>query len=161
MGAGKTTVGRLLAAMSSRYFVDTDREVELKTGASISWIFEKEGEEGFRQREKQVLEQVLSYKNKVIATGGGLVMLPENRKQLGKEKQVVYLYAPLEEQYQRTHKDKKRPLLQNVDPYKKLEELMLVRDPLYREVANLVVPTSGNNARDIATTIMDYFSLKR
>jgi shikimate kinase len=139
MGAGKTTVGRHLAELLGREFIDSDHEIERKTGATIPWIFEKEGESGFRARETNVLNDLTARSALVLATGGGAVTQSENRKFLKQRGIVVYLYTPVELQLQRTHRDKNRPLLQVENPEKKLRDLLTVRDPLYREVAHLLL----------------------
>ncbi|MBF7682217.1 shikimate kinase AroK [Acinetobacter sp. B5B] len=154
MGAGKTTVGRHLAEILGREFIDSDHEIETKTGASIPWIFEKEGELGFRQREKQVLEELTQLNNVVLATGGGAVTQQENRQVLRTSGVVVYLFAPVEIQLQRTYRDKNRPLLQVDYPEKRLQELLEMRDPLYKAVAHYIVDTHSGAARDLAYQIL-------
>ncbi|SDB81578.1 shikimate kinase [Acinetobacter boissieri] len=154
MGAGKTTVGRHLAEILGREFVDSDHEIEEKTGASIPWIFEKEGETGFRQREKQILEELTQLGNLVLATGGGAITQQDNRHVLRTRGIVIYLFAPVEIQLQRTYRDKNRPLLQVEYPEKKLQELLKVRDPLYKEVAHYIVDTHNGAARDLAYQIL-------
>lgn len=155
MGAGKTTVGRHLAEILGREFVDSDHEIEAKTGASIPWIFEKEGEIGFRHREKQVLDQLTQLENLVLATGGGAITQKDNRHMLRTRGIVIYLFAPVEIQLQRTHRDKNRPLLQVDNPEKRLRELLKVRDPLYKEIAHYVVDTHNGAARDLACQILN------
>lgn len=154
MGAGKTTVGRYLAELLNRQFIDSDHEIEARTGASIPWIFEKEGELGFRQREKAVISALTQLSNIVLATGGGAVTQAENRQHLHARGIVVYLYTPVEIQLLRTQRDRNRPLLQVEDPEKKLRELLALRDPLYREVAHVVVETNQGSARDLAQKIL-------
>lgn len=154
MGAGKTTVGRYLAELLNRQFIDSDHEIEARTGASIPWIFEKEGELGFRQREKAVISALTQLSNIVLATGGGAVTQAENRQHLHARGIVVYLYTPVEIQLLRTQRDRNRPLLQVEDPEKKLRELLAFRDPLYREVAHVVVETNQGSARDLAQKIL-------
>lgn len=154
MGAGKTTVGRHLAELLGREFLDSDHEIERRTGASIPWIFEKEGEVGFRQRETSVIEDLTSRAALVVATGGGAVTQIKNREYLKNRGIVIYLYTPVELQLQRTYRDKNRPLLQVDDPEKKLRELLAARDPLYREVAHLVIETNHGAARDLAHRII-------
>lgn len=154
MGAGKTTVGRYLAELLNREFVDSDHEIEARTGASIPWIFEKEGEAGFRLREKAVIAELASQKNMVLATGGGAVTQPENRQALKNSGIVVYLYTPVEIQLLRTHRDRNRPLLQVKNPEQKLKDLLQARDPLYREVSHLVIETHQGAARDLALNIL-------
>ena len=155
MGAGKTTVGRHLAEILGREFIDSDHEIERKTGATIPWIFEKEGERGFRQREQMVIHDLTHQKNLVVATGGGVVTQLPNRHALKSRGIVVYLYAPVEVQLQRTYRDKNRPLLQVENPRKKLQDLLQVRDPLYREVAHYIIDTHEGAARDLAYQILN------
>ena len=154
MGAGKTTVGRHLAELLGREFLDSDHEIERKTGATIPWIFEKEGELGFRQRESNVLNELTARPALVLATGGGAVTAPENRKFLKQRGIVVYLYTPVELQLQRTFRDKNRPLLQVEDPEQKLRDLLSQRDPLYREVADHIIETNQGAARELAQRIL-------
>lgn len=139
MGAGKTTVGRQLAKRLKRRFLDADHEVEARTGVRIPVIFEIEGEAGFRRRESQALEELSHEQGLVLATGGGAVLAAENRKCLHETGIVVYLCAPPEVLYERTRHDRNRPLLQVADPLAKLAELYAQRDPLYREVAHIIV----------------------
>lgn len=154
MGAGKTTVGRHLAEILGRDFVDSDYEIEAKTGASIPWIFEKEGEFGFRQREQLVIDELTQQKNIVLATGGGAVTQQRNRYVLHERGIVIYLFAPVEVQLQRTHRDKNRPLLQVDNPEQRLQALLELRDPLYKEVAHYTVDTHSGAARDLAYKIL-------
>lgn len=161
MGAGKTTVGRHLAELLGREFIDSDHEIERKTGATIPWIFEKEGESGFRARETNVLKDLTARSALVLATGGGAVTQSENRKFLKQRGIVIYLYTPVELQLQRTHRDKNRPLLQVENPEKKLRDLLTVRDPLYREVAHFIVETNQGAARDLAQKILQLILSKQ
>ncbi|WP_111893757.1 shikimate kinase AroK [Acinetobacter sp. MB5] len=154
MGAGKTTVGRHLAELLGREFVDSDHEIERKTGASIPWIFEKEGELGFRQREQLVIDELTKRSNLVLATGGGAVTQLSNRNALKQRGIVVYLFAPVEVQLQRTYRDKNRPLLQVENPEQRLQDLLTLRDPLYREVAHYVIDTHQGGARELAQKIL-------
>lgn len=153
MGAGKTTVGRTLARLLSLEFIDSDAEIEQRTGADIPWIFEIEGEDGFRDRESAVIEDLAQHDPCVVATGGGAVMRLGNRDVLRAAGFVVYLQASVREQVRRTSKDNKRPLLAGKDRAQVLTDLMAVRDPLYREVADLVLPTAGKSARQLAEAI--------
>lgn len=155
MGAGKTTVGRYLAEILGRQFVDSDHEIERKTGATIPWIFEKEGEIGFRQREEMVIQELTTRKNLVLATGGGVVTQPSNCFLLNSRGIVVYLFAPVDIQLQRTFRDKNRPLLQVENPRKKLQDLLTMRDPLYRGVAHYIVDTHEGAAKDLAYQILN------
>jgi shikimate kinase len=147
MGAGKTTVGRLLARRLRRRFVDSDREVELRCGVRISTIFEIEGEEGFRAREAQVIEQLTAERGIVLATGGGAVLREENRRRLAAAGTVVYLHAKPEDLYERVRHDKNRPLLATADPLARLRELYAQRDPIYRSIADLVVDTGAQSVQ--------------
>ncbi|XID75988.1 shikimate kinase AroK [Alkanindiges sp. WGS2144] len=159
MGAGKTTVGRHLADLLGRPFMDSDHEIEAKTGASIPWIFEKEGEEGFRQREENIIDQLTRQSGIVLATGGGAITRLKNREALQQRGVVVYLYTPVEMQLARTYRDRNRPLLQVANPEAKLKELLATRDPLYRQTAHHVVPTSDGSARDLAQKIIQLIGL--
>jgi shikimate kinase len=139
MGAGKTTVGRQLARRLGREFFDTDHEIVERTGVPIPTIFEIEGEDGFRRREAQTIEELTAMRGIVLATGGGVVLDPENRRRLHDTGWVVYLNVPPFLLYQRTRNDRNRPLLQVEDPLARLEALHTQRDPLYRETAHWVV----------------------
>jgi shikimate kinase len=139
MGAGKTTVGRQLARRLGRPFFDSDHEIVERTGVPIPTIFEIEGEEGFRRREVQTIHELAESANIVMATGGGVVLNPENRRRLHDTGWVVYLNVPPVLLFERTRHDRNRPLLHVADPLAKLEELHAIRDPLYRETAHIVV----------------------
>jgi shikimate kinase len=139
MGAGKTTVGRQLARRLGREFLDSDHEIVARTGVPVSTIFEIEGEEGFRRREAQTIVELTAMPGIVLATGGGAVLNPENRRHLRDSGWVVYLNVPPALLYERTRHDRNRPLLRVADPLAKLEELYAVRDPLYRETAHFTV----------------------
>lgn len=139
MGAGKTTVGRQLARRLGREFLDSDHEIVARTGVPVSTIFEIEGEEGFRRREAQTIVELTALHGIVLATGGGAVLNPENRRHLHDSGWVVYLNVPPALLYERTRHDRNRPLLRVADPLAKLEELYAVRDPLYRETAHFTV----------------------
>lgn len=147
MGAGKSTVGRMLATRLSFAFVDTDHLIEERTGADIPWIFDVEGESGFRTRETAILDSLRNSNSQVIATGGGIVMREENHQRLRELGKVVYLTASIEQLVARTSKDRKRPLLQVPNPRAKIIELLELRDPLYREVADYVLDTDGRNSK--------------
>ncbi len=154
MGAGKSTIGRHLAKSLGLEFVDSDHEIERRTGASIPLIFDVEGEAGFRLREKKVIDELSRRSGIVLATGGGVVLDPDNRAWLRERGQVVYLYATVEQLLTRTAKDRNRPLLQTADPRARLQELLEVRDALYREVADVVVDTGGRTARSAERDIL-------
>lgn len=154
MGAGKSTIGRSLATLLSREFMDTDTIIEQRTGADIPWIFDVEGEAGFREREAAVLRDTLSGDKLVVATGGGIVTREDNRQLLkAHEGPVVYLTADVEQLIERTARDKKRPLLQVDDPRSRIVELFNARDPLYREVATLVVKTDRRPPKQVAEEV--------
>lgn len=155
MGAGKSTIGRYLAELLNKQFKDSDHEIEKRTGASIPLIFEIEGESGFRTRESTMLQELADEEGAVIATGGGIVLLEENREILKEKGLVVYLHASIDILYQRTRRDRNRPLLNDGDRRAKLEEIMLTRDPLYREVATLIIETDKRPARSVAKEIVD------
>ena len=155
MGAGKTTIGKQLAQHYGRDFYDSDREIEKHTGANIPLIFELEGEEGFRKREKNILIELTQKQDIVLATGGGVVLDPDNRALLTKHGFVIYLNAPLTQLFNRTSKDRNRPLLQTENPRKKLEEIMATRDPLYREVADIVIETDDKPVRNVVKNLTD------
>ena len=162
MGAGKTTIGRQLAAALHLEFVDSDHEIEERTGVNIPTIFDIEGEEGFRKREAAVIDELTQRDGIVLATGGGAVLREENRQHLNERGLVIYLYATIDRLMERTRRDKNRPLLQTEDPRAKLTELMEVRDPLYRQVADIVYDTGadsvGQAARDLVKLVKDKFS---
>ncbi|HQC73634.1 MAG TPA: shikimate kinase AroK [Candidatus Competibacteraceae bacterium] len=156
MGAGKTTIGRRLAQVLDREFLDSDHEIEQRAGASIPLIFELESEAGFRTREKTVIAELTQRPGIVLATGGGAVLDPDNRRCLAGRGFVVYLYASVDEQLQRTRHDTQRPLLQTADPRARLASLLEQRDPLYREIADLVVSSDGQLLRTIVQQILDH-----
>jgi shikimate kinase len=158
MGAGKSAVGKQLARSLHLGFVDSDDEVEARTGVDISFIFEKEGEEGFRRRESAAIADLTRRDDIILATGGGAVMLPENRNHLGARGYVVYLYTSVDQQVDRTNRGRERPLLDGGDPRQILEDLLAVRDPLYREIADLVVDTDGRKVKSVADEIMEAIS---
>lgn len=156
MGAGKTTIGRQLAKSQGLDFVDSDHEIEARTGASIPLIFEVEGEEGFRRRECEMIDELSQHSNIVLATGGGAVLNPVNRMHLAARGQVVYLHASLEHLLKRTEKDRNRPLLKTDDPRVRLQQILELRDPLYREIADLVVETDRCSVRVTLNTIQGW-----
>lgn len=150
MGAGKTTIGKLLAHFLDKTFFDSDREIQKRTGVSIPVIFEIEGEAGFRKRETEMLTELLKSENIVLATGGGAVLSIENREMLKRGGTVIYLRATVDDLWRRTRQDKNRPLLQTSDPRRKLAELYAQRDPLYRETAHIIVESGKRSARHLA-----------
>lgn len=155
MGAGKTTIGRLLAKELGFSFHDTDTEIEERTGADITWIFDLEGEEGFRRRETDVLRELCQHSRSVIATGGGAVIKDENRKILSAAGTIVYLKASIGQQLKRTERDQRRPLLRDGDREQILSDLMEQRAPLYQEIADITIHTSDRGARTVAKEIAD------
>ena len=154
MGAGKTTIGKYLAQHLKKAFADTDTEIESRTGADIPWIFDVEGEEGFRDREQQVVEEMTQWPDLVLATGGGVVQREENRRVLAARGFVIYLFATVDEQVRRTRRDRRRPLLQTDEPEEVLRELMAARDPLYREIADHVIETDRCSPRAVAQRLV-------
>ena len=155
MGAGKTTVGKALASQLGMVFADSDQEIQDRTGVDIPTIFEYEGEEGFRDREEQAIDDLTQVDQRVLATGGGAVLRPRNRQHLSARGIVVFLECSPEQQFERTYRDRKRPLIQTDDPLTRLRELMAERDPLYRETADYVVSTEGRSATAVAKDIID------
>lgn len=153
-GAGKTTVGRALARRLGKDFHDSDHEIEQRTGVQVRVIFEIEGEAGFRKREVDAVERMTRLENIVLATGGGVVLDPGNRENLKSRGFVIYLHAQPRELWHRTRRDKSRPLLQGADPRARLEQLYAARDPLYREVANLVVDTGRQSANALVSELI-------
>jgi len=154
MGTGKTTIGRLLARELQFEFRDSDREIEERCGADIPWIFDVEGEEGFRAREKVVIEDLAKQSDIVLATGGGAIVEPENQQVLRKNGFVVFLNTSVEQQYERTRRDRKRPLLQHQDPKTVLRELMAVREPIYRALADFTISTESRRPRNVVKEII-------
>jgi shikimate kinase len=154
MGAGKSTVGRLLARRLKRDFRDSDHEIERRCGVRIPLIFEIEGEAGFRAREAQVLAELCGLERLVLATGGGAVLAAENRARLAAGGTVVYLHARPADLWQRVQHDRNRPLLLTADPRARLEQLYAERDPLYREVAEVVVDTGRQSVQSLAKTLL-------
>jgi len=155
MGAGKSAVGRQLARQLHLEFVDSDEEVEKRTGVDIPFIFEKEGEAGFRKREARVIDDLSQKDGIVLATGGGAIMDPQNRNNLGARGLVVYLHTSVDQQLSRTRKGRDRPLLDSDDPRAVLETLMAAREPLYREIADLTVDTDGRKVRAVVDEIIE------
>ena len=154
MGAGKSTVGRLLARRLKRSFYDTDGEIERRCGVRIPVIFEIEGEAGFRARETQIIAELCELDNAVIATGGGAVLAEVNRRMIAARSIVVYLHARAPQLWLRVRHDRNRPLLATADPQKKLDALYAERDPFYREVADLVVDTGKQSVQTLAKDLL-------
>lgn len=154
MGAGKSTVGKLLAKKLGRRFLDADHVIEERCGVKIPVIFEMEGEEGFRKREAQTIKDVTAEKDIILATGGGAVLLPENRQYLHERGNVIYLHANPTELWHRTKGGVGRPLLKNGDAKKILEDLYAVRDPLYREIADHVIETGKPSVNQLVSTLI-------
>lgn len=154
MGAGKSTIGRLLAKELRLPFKDSDKEIEQRTGADIPWIFDVEGEQGFREREQAVIAELAQLDGLVLATGGGVVMRPENRRALHAGGRVVYLHTSVEQQIDRTARDRNRPLLRTANPAQVLRDLMALRDPLYREVADVIIETDERPPRMVVQEIL-------
>lgn len=153
MGAGKSTIGRLLAAELDFVFRDSDRVIEERTGADIPWIFDMEGEEGFRERESAVLSELAEERASVIATGGGIVLRELNRQLMKSSGYVCYLTASIDQLVERTARDKKRPLLQVENPRQKIIDLVTLRDPLYRDAADVIVNTDRRPPKSVAQEI--------
>jgi len=153
MGAGKTTIGRLLAKQMGLNFYDSDFEIERKTGVKIPLIFELEGEDGFRKREAAIIEELSQLHPIVMATGGGAVLMPENQRFLKSNGKVIYLRANVNDLWHRTRNDKTRPLLQGGNLRQKLEELHHERDPIYTKLADFIVDTGVQSAVEITNEI--------
>jgi shikimate kinase len=154
MGSGKTAVGRSVARHLGRLFYDSDTEIVRRTGVDIPYIFEKEGESGFRERERETIEALVSLRGIVLATGGGAILLPENRRLLAERGCVVYLETSVLQQTERVQQGRHRPLLSNVDPSVRLRELMVTREPLYRSIADITVRTDGRRVKAVAEDIV-------
>ncbi len=155
MGAGKSTVGRQLAKVLGRDFFDSDKEIERRTGVAISWIFEKEGEVGFRAREQKIIEELTQEKGIVLATGGGAVLSEKNRRVLRARGHVVYLSASATQLIRRTDKDQNRPLLQTDNPAETIRQLLVERDPLYLDVADVVIKTGEQSIQHAVMHVID------
>ena len=154
MGSGKTAVGRQLARLLRLDFYDSDVEIERRTGVDIPYIFEREGEAGFREREREVIDLLTEMRNVVVATGGGVVIQQHNRERLAATGKVVYLKTGVEQQLDRTKHGRQRPLLYNDDPEATLRKLMVVRAPLYESIAAITVVTDGRHVRAVAEEVM-------
>ena len=153
MGAGKTTVGKQLARALGMEFVDSDQEIQHRTGVDIPTIFEFEGEEGFRLRERAVIDELTAKEGIVLATGGGAILDADNRRLLSSRGFVIYLHCSPEQQYERTYRDRNRPLIQTDEPLEKLKQLMSIREPLYRQTADMVVVSERRNAQAVIKEI--------
>ncbi|MDO8437267.1 MAG: shikimate kinase [Nitrosomonadaceae bacterium] len=153
MGAGKTTIGKSLASHLDKTFFDSDREIQKRTGVGIPVIFEIEGEAGFRKRETEMLRELVKLKNIVLATGGGAILSTENRELLRRNGTVVYLRATVDDLWRRTRHDRSRPLLQTPNPHAKLAELYAQRDPLYCEIAHIVVESGTQSTRQLTQSL--------
>lgn len=155
MGAGKSTIGKSLARELKLEFFDADQEIERRTGADIGWIFDVEGEDGFRVREAKIIDELSQQQGIVLATGGGAILTPENRKHLAARGTVVYLFTTVEQQVERTLRDKRRPLLQEVDDREStLQDLMVDREPLYEEIADITVSTDQRTVKSVTQEIV-------
>lgn len=156
MGAGKSTIGRALAKELKLEFFDTDEVIEQRAGANVAWIFDIEGEEGFQKREQKVIEELTQKSNIVLATGGGVVMTPENRNALAGRGTVIYLKTSLHQQYERTKRDTKRPLLQTDDLEQRLVDLRDEREPFYEELADVSFETDKLTVKAVTNNIIKY-----
>jgi shikimate kinase len=159
MGSGKSAVGKQLARLLDAPFYDSDAEIERRTGVDIAFIFEKEGEPGFRHREREAIDALTRMEPVVLATGGGAVLSEENRRYLAERGCVVYLEASVEQQVNRVRHARHRPLLLNVDPESKLRQLMTERAPLYTSIADVTVATDGRKVQSVAEEILRGFKV--
>mgnify|MGYP000424147137 FL=1 len=155
MGAGKSTIGRQIAQQLHLEFVDSDAEIERRTGAEIAWVFDVEGEDGFRKREADVISDLTEQQGIVLATGGGSIISKDVRNKLSARGLVVYLETTIDKQVARTQRDKRRPLLRSENPRQVLEDLAELRNPLYEEIADLTVKTDEQSAKLVAKDIID------
>lgn len=156
MGAGKSTIGRTLAKELKLAFYDSDEVIEERAGASVAWIYDIEGEEGFRRREQRVIDELTQKHNIVLATGGGVVMTTENRNALAARGTVIYLKTSLQQQYERTKRDTKRPQLQTKDLEARLELLRKEREPYYEELADMTFETDKLTVKAVANHIIKH-----
>lgn len=161
MGAGKTTIGRLLAQALGYEFVDTDRELEARSGVLIATIFSIEGEDGFRRREAALLDELSQRRGIVLATGGGAVLSAETRQRLKERGLVVYLRATGDEIHRRTRNDRSRPLLQTADPRRRIDELLQQRQPLYEEAAHVVLQSAAANPKRLVRRMLELPEIRR
>ena len=155
MGAGKSTIGKQIAKELRLEFFDADQEIELRTGADIAWIFDVEGEAGFRVREEAVIDALTQKQGIILATGGGAILAAGNRKNLASRGTVVYLCATVEQQVKRTARDRRRPLVDHTMPEDSLSNLMAFRDPLYREISDIIIVTDGKSVRTVAQEVIE------
>jgi len=155
MGAGKTTMGRQIAKRLNMHFEDSDHAIEAHTGVDIALIFEKEGEAGFRKRESAIIDELTQQQQLVLATGGGAVLNKENRQYLKNRGLVIYLHSDIRHLLERVKHDKKRPLLQTADPAATLKNIMKVREPLYRETADIIINTGQQSIRAVINVMLD------
>lgn len=160
MGAGKTTVGKVLAKRLGKKFIDSDHEIEKRCGVKIPVIFEMEGEDGFRKREAAVIRDLVTYDNIILATGGGSVLLAENRQNLQQSGYVIYLRANPHDLWLRTRHDAGRPLLNTTDPLKKLKDLFAIRDPLYTSIAHQIIDTGRPNVNQLTNKLVMQLELQ-
>lgn len=158
MGAGKSAVGKQLARLLHYEFADSDSFVEERTGVDVAYIFEREGEEGFRKRESAAIDELSQRRRIVVATGGGAVLSPDNRSRMASRGTVIYLETSVREQLRRTKRSTHRPLLYTDDPKAALQSLLDVRDPLYREIADIVFSTDGQKVATVARALLDRLS---
>ena len=156
MGSGKSTVGKIISDELFLNFFDTDDEIESRTGASIDWIFDLEGEEGFRKRESSILEEMVKQNSIVLSTGGGIIISDSNREMLSSRGTVFYLSTPISVQLERTSKDKDRPLLKNGDPEEILTRLQKERKNLYESVSDHVIDTENKSSQEVASEIINF-----
>ncbi len=156
MGAGKSTIGRQLSKQLKMPFYDSDHEIEQRTGVDIPLIFELEGEAGFRKREAAIIDELTQLPGIILATGGGAILDPVTRQHLAGRGTVVYLHTSVDQQLRRTGRDRHRPLLQTANPRGKLAELMAEREPLYREIADVVIETDGKRVQSVVRQICDF-----
>ncbi len=156
MGAGKTSIGKLLSKELGLLFLDTDHEIEKRTGVDIPWIFDVEGEEGFRKREREVVKELVERQGIILSTGGGTIVDSESRNFLAARGVVVYLHATVGQQYERIYKDTKRPLVSSDNPQEALKNLFAERDSLYREIADAVFETDDKSVHRVVKDIIDF-----
>ena len=161
MGSGKTSVGKIVAKALAKEFHDTDQEIEANTGVDISYVFDVEGETGFRNREEKLVAVITQKKNIVLATGGGVIESENNRRYLANNGFVIYLETSLEDQVLRAKPSRQRPLLQDVEPKKKLQELMQKRKSLYESIADTIVKTEGHKPNGLAKQVVENFDAHR